>query len=196
MPQERPKMYSVPPANKTVNDDLISVFDAAQKLGIYKQTLFKVIKRLGVDTIKQKSSAHRGQAISYITIKDFDLIVENRSITDNHEKGTSPISSTQIDHGVFYLIQLEPEQDPGRFKLGFASNMHERLRSHRCSAPFADIVKTWPCHVLWEKTAIDCVTQGCEKLHTEVFRANDIEGVKNKCEQFFALMPALKDIMR
>lgn len=179
-----------------MNDDLISVSDAAQKLGMIKQTLFKVIKRLGVHTIKQKSSAHRGQAISYITKKDFDLIVDNQSITDNHEEGTSQISSAQIDHGVFYLIQLEPEHDAGRFKLGFASNMPERLRSHRCSAPFAAIVETWPCHVLWEKTAIDCVTQGCEKLHTEVFRAKDIENVKMKCEQFFSLMPALKDIMR
>ena len=173
-----------------MNEDLISVSDAAQKLGIYKQTLFRVIKRLGVDTIKKKSSSHRGQAISYITKKDFDLIVDNQSIIKDHEKGVSPISSAQIDHGVFYLIQLEPEHDPGRFKLGFASNMPERLRSHRCSAPFATIVETWPCHVLWEKTAIDCVTQGCEKLHTEVFRSTDIENVKRKCEHFFSLMPA------
>jgi len=94
------------------------------------------------------------------------------------------------------LIQLEPDHDPGRFKLGFASNMPERLRSHRCSAPFAKILKTWACHALWERTAIDSVTQGCEKIHTEVFRTKDISSVQEKCDLFFNLMPKLDDIMR
>ena len=179
-----------------MTDDLISVSDAATKLGMYKQTLFKVIKRLGIDTIKQKSSAHRGQAISYITKTDFDLIIDNQTATESQNKNESPVPSTLIDQGVFYLIQLKPDHDPNKFKLSFATNMSERLRSHRCSAPFAIIVETWPCHVLWEKTGIDCVTQGCEKLHTEVFRTKDIEEVKKKCEQFFGLMPDLKDIMR
>ena len=42
----------------------------------------------------------------------------------------------------------------------------------------------------------DSVTQGCEKLSKEVFRTNDITKVKEKCDQFFALMPKLEDILR
>jgi hypothetical protein len=160
-----------------------------------KQTLFKVIKKLGISTYKQRSSSHRGQAIVYISNADFDLIWNQLS-----SKGTTtdpePSSSVQIDRGVFYLIQLEPDHDPGRFKVGFASNMRERLRQHRCAAPFAEVLATWPCHILWEKTAMDCVTQGCQKLHTEVFRAKDMTDVKEKCDQFFSLMPKLDDIMR
>ena len=161
-----------------------------------KQTLFKIIKRHNINTIKQKSSAHRGQLISYITSKDFDLIAELQKTSATHKQDSTGAKSTQADHGVFYLIQLEPEHDPGRFKLGFASNMPERLRAHRCSAPFASIVETWPCHALWERTAIDCVTQECEKVHTEVFRSKDIESIKSKCIQFFSLMPPLKKIKR
>ena len=89
------------------------------------------------------------------------------------------------------MIQLEPDHDPGRFKLGFASNMPERLRAHRSSTPFAKILKTWPCHVSWERTAIDSVTQGCEKIHTEVFRTKDITSVQKKSDLFFDLMPDL-----
>lgn len=50
--------------------------------------------------------------------------------------------------------------------------------------------------MLWEHTAIDSVTQGCEKIHTEVFRTIDIESVQKKCDMFFDLMPGLDDIMR
>lgn len=178
-----------------MNDNQISVIDAANKLGMRKQTLFKLIKRLGINTAKQRNSSHRGQAIVYITDTDFDLIC-NQLNTQDETSDTGPSLSVLIDHGVFYLIQLEPDHDPGRFKVGFASNMSERLRHHRCSAPFAAVLATWPCHILWEKTAMDSVTQGCEKLHTEVFRAKDITGIKAKCDQFFSLMPALDDIMR
>jgi hypothetical protein len=94
--------------------------------------------------------------------------------------------------GVFYLIQLEPEHDPGRFKLGFATNIEERLRSHKTAAPFSKVLKTWPCKLLWEKTAIECASQGCARLHTEVFRTESIDEVQSRCEQFFKLMPEFK----
>jgi hypothetical protein len=178
-----------------MNDNRISVIDAANKLGMRKQTLFRMVKRLGVNTSKERDSAHRGQAIVYISETDFNLIASQINTQSKTENG-APFASSQIDRGVFYLIELEPDHDPGRFKVGFASNMAERLRQHRCSAPFSVVVETWPCHVLWEKTAIDCVTQKCEKLHTEVFRAKDIADIKAKCDQFFALMPALDEIMR
>lgn len=170
-------------------DNMISVIDAAQKLGMRKQTLFKVIRRLGINRIRQKSSSHRGQAIAYITESDFELLASDQSLRTSTNNSKRIESSPQIDSGGFYLIQLEPDHDPGRFKLGFSSNLPERLRKHKTSAPFAKVLKLWPCHALWEKTAIDCVTQGCEKLHTEVFRTDDIEGVEEKCDQFFSLMP-------
>ncbi len=180
-----------------MNDNIISVIDAANKLGTRKQQLFKIIKRLGIATTKQKNSAHKGQAISYISNTDFDHIVNNFGQTgEDTESSSVATTSGQLDHGVFYLIQLEPDHDPGRFKLGFASNMPERLRSHRCSAPFAKILKTWPCHALWERTAIDSVTQSCEKIHTEVFRTKNISSVQEKCDLFFNLMPKLDYIMR
>jgi hypothetical protein len=54
------------------------------------------------------------------------------------------------------------------------------LRQLRCSAPYIQVMKTWPCRRLWEKTAIECVTEGCERLHTEVFRALFLETVEEK----------------
>ena len=89
------------------------------------------------------------------------------------------------------MIQLEPQFDPGRFKVGFTTNISERIRSHRTSAPFSAIIKQWSCKLLWEKTAIECMTQDCEQLHTEVFRTDNLNEVIGRGESFFGIMPSV-----
>jgi hypothetical protein len=173
----------------------VSVRDFAETHGLRRQTVFKVLKRLGIDTSKSRGDIqNRGQVIAYITNEEGQRVLEalssSRSSKNQQEGEESDFPEASLyDIGVFYLLCLEPEHDPLRFKVGFASNINERLRQHRCSAPYTQIVKTWPCRRLWEKTAIECVTQGCERLHTEVFRAKSIEFVERKCTEFFALMP-------
>lgn len=171
-----------------MSDELISVIDVAKNLNRQKQHVFKVMRRLGIKTVKEKSSNARGQKIAFITLEDFDRV---KSYFVETEDGLPESVQSEIG-GVFYLIQLEPEHDPERFKLGFATNIEERLRSHRTAAPFSRLLKTWPCKLLWEKTAIDCATQGCDRIHTEVFRAKSIAEVQSKCDEFFALMPRTK----
>lgn len=177
-----------------MDKNLISVKEFAEANGLHRQTVFKVLKRLGIEQSKSRgSSENRGQTISYITEQDAHLVLEtlasNRKLQD--ENNSELPDATLYDIGVFYLLCLEPEHDPNRFKVGFASNLNDRLRQHRCSAPYTKVIKTWACRRLWEKTAIECITQKCERLHTEVFRAHSLEDVENKCDQFFALMPQL-----
>ncbi len=179
-----------------MNEDSISVIDAAGQLGMRKQTLFKIIKPLNIDTTKQRSSDHKGQGISYISHADFKRIAEDRRAHKEDAGGSEPTTPAKSSHGVFYLIQLEPRLDPGRFKLGFASNMPERKRKLKCSAPYLKVVQTWPCHEMWERTAIDSVTRGCKKVHTEVFTTKDIASVRERCDAFFGLMPSLDAILR
>lgn len=167
----------------------ISVIDVANNLGKQKSYIFKILARLGIETIKEKNSSARGQKISYITNDNYERIKEYLAVGESEPR----VSSTQGDvGGVFYLIQLEPEHDPGRFKLGFATNIEERLRSHKTAAPFSKVLKTWPCKLLWEKTAIECASQGCVRLHTEVFRTEQISEVQARCEQLFSLMHEAK----
>jgi hypothetical protein len=178
-----------------MNDDRISVIEAAQAVGYGKQAVFKILNRLGIETFKERSLDHNGQAIAYIALDDFQLLqndVASRQGTTTGES-ESDGDSLGLDDGVFYLIQLEPEHDPGRFKVGFAININERLRAHKCSAPFAHVVKTWACKRRWERTAIDCVTSNCAQLHTEIFRTDSLAAVTAKCDEFFAIMPRLVD---
>ncbi len=183
-----------------MTENLISVKEFSDTNGLRRQTVFKVIKRLGIEPEKSRGgSQNRGQTISYITEREAHLILEalasNRKPLIGGEDEEWPLPEAALyDIGVFYLLSLEPEHDPNRFKVGFASNLSERLRQHRCSAPFAKVVKTWSCRRLWEKTVIECVTVGCEQLHTEVFRTSSLKAVEDKCNQFFELMslPASK----
>ena len=147
-----------------------------------------MLDRLGIEKRFEKSSAARGQKIAYVNREDYGRI---KSYFESGENDL-PVSTVDSETpGVFYLIQLEPEHDPGRFKLGFATNLEERLRAHRTAAPFSTVLATWPCKLLWEKTAIECAAQGCERIHTEVFRAESIAEVRSRCEQFFQLMPSI-----
>ena len=144
-----------------MNDEMISVIEAGRQLERRKATIFKVMKRLGIHAQKRRDSNHGNQVAAYLTHGDFIRVKEALTVAnsspDKSEKEESDNGDTFIsaEIGVFYLIQLEPEHDPLRFKVGFAANINDRLRALRCSAPFSTVVKSWPCRRLWEKTAID-----------------------------------------
>lgn len=129
-----------------IDENYTSVIEASKKVHTNKQTIFKWIKKLGVRTEKMHNASHKGQAVSYILNSDLEKLMEYKEQQNYNTVKTN--SSVRIDHGVFYLIQLEPELDPGRFKLGFATNIAERLRAHKCSAPFAKVIDTWPAPAL------------------------------------------------
>ena len=172
-----------------MEEDLISVIDVARALGKRKQTVFKLLRRLRIEQIKVRGGDSRGQLVSHITQTDYER-VRAELIQSVGDSGTVDVLSQA--GGVFYLIQLEPNHDPGRIKVGFANSMDERLRSHRTAAPLSKLIKTWPCKALWEKTAIDSVCDGYERLHTEVFRAPSVDEVVARCDRFFAVMPRVE----
>lgn len=179
-----------------MNNEMISVIEAGRQLERRKSTIFKVMKRLDIHAHKRRDSNSGNQVVAYLTHDDFIRVKETliAGSSDKSEEGESGNGDAFIsaEIGVFYLIKLEPDHDPLRFKVGFAANINERLRALRCSAPFSIVVKSWPCRRLWEKTAIDCVTFGCDRLHTEVFRCSSLETVTAKCEQFFGMMPPIQ----
>ena len=165
--------------------------ELADELGCRKQSLFKVIDRLGLKTIKIRDPDRGNQLVSTITSVEAQM-VKNDFITKRKTLNENPgIEAEQlvIDEGLFYIIQLEPEHDSGRIKVGFTTDLDGRLQKHRCSAPFAQYMKSWPCRRSWERAAIDCLTIGLEQLHTEVFRAVSIEEVILRGEGFFGFMP-------
>lgn len=176
-----------------MDEELISAADIAQDLGVDPRSILRVFKRLGIEVTKQRVETRGNQQVTHIRISDVVRVREEIERTtrpgSKDEPGTNGQDESFSEYGFFYVIQLEPEHDSGRFKVGFAANISERLRAHRCSAPYATVLKQWKCRRTWERTAIDCVTVGCDKLHTEVFRADSLTDVVARCDSFFELMP-------
>lgn len=175
-------------------DDGIAVVELADELQIRKQTIFKVMRRLGIQAVKRRESDRRGQLISVIRRNEAEVIRDElRRITSAIKDGISGGSDARYfseDSGVFYLVQFH---DPGRLKVGFTTDIDGRLRHHRCSAPFAKCIGTWPCRRTWERAAIDCVTIAAEQIHTEVFRVDSVQIVIDRANKFFSIMPVIPE---
>jgi len=166
----------------TDNDGLISITEIARTHGRDPAAVRRSLLHRGINVSRRKIGK---RPTSYITRADYERVAEEMGA------GAQPQHADVVGSGCFYLIQLEPEHDPDRFKVGFSIDSARRVAEHRTAAPFATLVKTWGCKPLWEQTAIDCVTQGCEQLSTEVFRG-DLAQVQEWGERFFDLMPEAK----
>lgn len=116
-----------------MNDEMISVIEAGRQLGRPKTTSFKVMGRLGIHAQKRRDSDRGNQLVAYISGEEFvrvkEALIAGRS--ERSEEGESDTEDAFIsaEIGVFYLIQLEPDHDPFRFKVGFAANVTDRLRA-------------------------------------------------------------------
>ena len=120
----------------------IAVAELADELGTYKQTIFKIAKRLDIQPVKRREPTRGNQLIALVSEADAtairDAFAQGRRIGI---QSTSDMAEFAPDEGWFYLIQLEPEHDPGRFKVGFTTDLDGRLRHHRCSAPIRRVQK-------------------------------------------------------
>src|SRR5438552_12102551 len=100
----------------------IAVAELADELGTYKQTIFKIAKRLNLQAMKRREPTRGNQLIALVSEADAaairDAFAQGRR---SGIQGTSDIGEFAPDEGWFYLIQLEPEHDPGRFKVGFTT---------------------------------------------------------------------------
>jgi len=174
----------------------IAIVDLADDLQVRKQRIFKILSRLGIRPTQRREASRGNQNVATVSHSEAAAIRTEieRSAASPANDGSrfgSTAAFAADDVGFFYLIQLEPEHDAGRFKVGFTMDLDGRLQKHRCSAPFANYVRTWPCKRVWERAAIDCATNQCEQLHTEVFRAASLSQVGDHAEAFFSMMPAL-----
>jgi len=61
--------------NQSARDqELVSVINAAEQLGMLKQSVFKVLKRLGIDPIKRRDPERRNATTSFISAADLKRV--------------------------------------------------------------------------------------------------------------------------
>ena len=170
-------------------DQYITLKILAKELGLDRSNMRKYVLAKGFSPVKVRTPESRGQLTLALTKEDAELVKETRE--NEGFNFTSPVAASNND-GYFYIIQVAPDLDPFRIKLGFSNDVDARLQAHRTSAPTAKLVSAWPCKRTWEKTVIASITRfGCELIANEVFTCNGVELLIQRAENFFAIMPSL-----
>ena len=162
----------------------ILLSDLARELGMHKSHARKYAIKQGVSFLQVRTIASRGQYTLALSEQDAAKVRQSR-LAD-----FGPVDASETDKGWLYVMQVIPDLDPLRVKLGFAVDVPRRLDQHRTILPGVQLVTTWPCRAWWERTAIDSITRvECTLLGQEVFACVSLEGLIERGGRFFEMMP-------
>ncbi len=167
-------------------DDHIPLKQLAAELGMDRSHTRKYVLNLGITPAKRRTPHSGGQLTLTVSAQEADFVRRTRA--EQGFLGSQKPVATET--GFFYVIQLVPELDAKRVKLGFADNAEARLVQHRTSAPTAKLLKSWPCRRSWERTVIDALAAvGGRLILNEVFEFSDIDILLKRADELFALLP-------
>lgn len=169
-----------------MEEKYISFKQLSEQLGMDRSHARRYILKLGIKPQKRRTPDSGNQLCLTVTEEQAQEILRQRS--DQGFLNTSKVIDTEL--GVFYVIQLVPELDYRRLKLGFAIDINERLSQHRTAAPTATILQTWPCKRSWETTVTDClISEGCKLILNEVYECDDLNKLILKGNALFKILP-------
>src|SRR6266568_5017714 len=175
-----------------MSQEYVLLSKLAQEWGIDKTNARKYVKAHGFDFIRVRSDDRTHQLVLGLPMGDAELVREARNREGYKSQNGSEPRPVENGIGVLYLVQIMPDADPLRIKLGYASDAARRLASYRTVSPTAAIVKTWPCRTAWERAAIDSLTaENCTLIGGEVYVCADIERLIQRGDMFFSCLPSL-----
>lgn len=164
----------------------ISIKHLAEQLGMDRSHARKYVLKLGFKPMKRRTADSGSQLTLTVTTQEAEAILKQR-----RDQGfTAEGKAVESEAGVFYVIQLVPELDPNRIKLGFAIDLNDRLVQHRTAAPTAKVLKSWPCKRSWEATVMDSLTSvGCRHILNEVFECSNLDDLARRADELFRILP-------
>lgn len=165
----------------------VTLKQIADELGMDKSNARKWILKHGFSGLMVRTRDSGSQLCFAVSVEDAETIRTLRS-----QQGFQADISAVIDatDGYFYIVQIAPDLDPHRVKLGFANDVSRRLGEYRCLSPTANVVRCWPCQRAWEVAAIASATRtGCEQIGQEVYQCEEVLQVVAQAEDFFTIMP-------
>ncbi len=175
-------------ADETTN--YVSLKSLAEELGLDRSNMRKYVLKAGLEPHKRRTPDSANQLTLAITPDEAQFIRAKRR-EEGYDKRSVVVST---DIGVFYIIQLVPELDPRRLKLGYADNIDNRLSQHRTAAPTATVSKSWPCKRTWESTVMDALTaKHCRLILNEVFECDEPDTLMRFADTLFDLLPNPKE---
>ena len=166
--------------------------DLSAELGLDRSHCRKFVLSLGIETFPIRLPGTRGTPLRAVTKADAERVRQERLARGFHkpsggESESAPhrVAETQ---GSFYVIALDPEARPGRLKFGYALNVHGRLSEHRCAAPAAELLGSWPAQRSWEPCIMAALSLGALQVGPEVFDVADVEATMEKAGRFMDML--------
>lgn len=168
--------------------EYISLKSLSEELKLDRSNLRKYVLKHGFTTYNIRTHDSRNQTTLALQLDDAESIRDLRK-SQGFVKSNCPVDNNK---GFFYIIQLVPELNPLRVKLGFATDVLTRLSAHQTAAPTAKLIKSWKCKRTWEIPAIECITQiECVHIANEVYECKNLYTLTERADNFFYIMPKL-----
>ena len=155
-------------------DEFYNLRQIAKDLGVTYQTVKSRTEQLEIEVVQTQNEKN----MYLSSIRAADLAKLKDSLTNK----------SHSENGFFYMIALIPEYNRGRIKVGFASNVEERLGNHRTAAPTAELVRCWPCKRAFEKTIIAALSSLGKQVRNEVYDFPNVDLIVAKAETLFSLL--------
>ena len=173
---------------RTENTGCVTLRDLAMEIGMDRSNARKYILAAGFEFIRIRTKEAHNQLTLALVKEDAETVLQLRE-----DGGFGPLQKpVEFNSGFFYIIQIVPDLDPLRIKLGFTTDTQTRLSTYRTVSPTATLLKAWPCKRQWEHTAIESITrEGCTEISNEVFSAKDPKRTVVLGDNFFKIMPPL-----
>lgn len=169
-----------------ITSQYVTLGELAERIGLDRSNARKWVLKSGFSFFKVRDPRTGNQLVAAVTADEAETLMELRQ--DQGYGATGKIINGEV--GYFYVVQLVPDLDQRRIKLGFANDANSRLQAHRTSAPTAMLLKAWPCRRAWEEAAIASVTRIESRLiASEVYECENTDSLLARGDAFFALMP-------
>ena len=160
----------------------ITIKRLGDEIGMDRSNLRKYVNSLGINMVKIRTPDAGNQLSNAITLEEAKLVKKARQ-----ESGFMDVPMNR--KGEFYLIVLNGDV-PGirpRVKLGFTTDLENRIQDYRTTNPHCYYVGRWECEKAWEQAAIYAVTNydGCNHVGGEVYDCFMVEILLKRCDRFF-----------
>ncbi len=171
---------------ETTAQEFVLLKQLADELGMDRSFTRRYVMRQEIVSHKRRGHESQNQLALAVTVEEAEIIRRKRH-ADGFLSSSKPIVK---EVGTFYVVQLVPELDPHRIKLGFAEDLTARLAQHRTAAPTAVVFKFWPCKRSWESTVMDCLSaKNCRLILNEVFECDDLDLLRATGDELFSVLP-------
>ena len=170
--------------------DYITIKGLAAELGIDSSNCRKFVRGMGLEMIRVRPPGTRGTPMLALSPEDAEKVRQERIARGFvvRERDVQPVLKND-GPGAFYIVVLDPEARPNRLKFGYAQNVDGRLAEHRCAAPTATLLGSWPAKRSWESCIMAALSAGATQVGPEVFDVVDVAAVLDKAEQFMGMLP-------